>query len=390
MSNKLSLIEARQTAAELLAMAVVDLFPGVIPCQGEGTELCFFYDFVLPSRSESDFLSRIEERMRQLVRKPWEVECLEMVPANGAAWLRHQGQPKLAQRVAEQEGLVQLIRIDRFVDWCQKPLAKRWDPALVFKLVVVMPMPGLGMVRVVGLLERSKNELKREFSPQVHSLWMQAEKLICPFQEEWIVLPRAYDLFKELQSAWERGCRRLGLGVVLTPSGSVQSHLAAQSLCNQGIAELRRWEGDGGEFNEGLLEPSVYSEDRAYLLAESSEKCISFLQFIVETPKILGFEYRLVLRIGARRSADRFFKNLLEKADLAYVVEKDLGGACIQMQLQDALGRWWDTAFLAFNPGNQAVLSLSLLGPFERIVALGMEKHQSVEKLRLRIMEIAS
>lgn len=371
-------------------MAVVDLFPGSLPCQGEGTELCFFYDFILPSRSEADFLSRIEERMRHLARLPWEVECLEMVPANGAAWLRHHGQPKLAKRVAEQEGLVQLIKIDRFVDWCQKPFAKRWDPSLVFKLISVIPLPGQGMVRIVGLLEHSKNELKKDFSPQAHCQWIHNQELFFPFQEQWIFLPRSYELFKELQSAWERSCHRLGLGMVITPSGSIEDHLAAQFPLNQGVAELRRWENDGGEFKEGLLNPSVCWEDRAHLLEERSEKCISCLQFIVETPKILGFEYRLVLRVGARRSAGRLFKNLLEKAGLAYVVEKDLGRTCIQLQLRDVLGRWWDAAFLAFNPRKQEVLSLSLFGSLERLIALGLEKHQTVEKLRLRIMEISS
>src|ERR1700746_679920 len=76
------LVGARQTAAEVLALAAVELFPDTLLFQGEGTYKTFFYDFHFPFPFQAEFLPLLEEKMRQIVRKDLDINVLEMVPGN--------------------------------------------------------------------------------------------------------------------------------------------------------------------------------------------------------------------------------------------------------------------------------------------------------------------
>ena len=67
---EISLVVAQnQTAAQLLAASVCELFPGIHLVGGRGTTEFFYYDFVIPFAWQADFLSLIEERMRLIIRE---------------------------------------------------------------------------------------------------------------------------------------------------------------------------------------------------------------------------------------------------------------------------------------------------------------------------------
>src|SRR5262245_27104133 len=64
-----ALMVLRHSAAHLLAMAVLDLFPGTDLGFGPATEDGFYYDFRTPRPLQEEDLPKIEARMREIARE---------------------------------------------------------------------------------------------------------------------------------------------------------------------------------------------------------------------------------------------------------------------------------------------------------------------------------
>jgi len=72
-SEEQYLDNVRHSCAHLLAQAVLELFPGTLLTIGPTTKHGFFYDFLPPFNLKEDDLSRIEQRMRDLVKKEYDI-----------------------------------------------------------------------------------------------------------------------------------------------------------------------------------------------------------------------------------------------------------------------------------------------------------------------------
>ena len=80
----------RHSTAHVLAQAVLQLFPGAHFTIGPAIEDGFYYDFALPNNAtfSDDDLSRIEERMREIVKQNQPFVRSEMSVPDALAFVR--------------------------------------------------------------------------------------------------------------------------------------------------------------------------------------------------------------------------------------------------------------------------------------------------------------
>lgn len=133
-----SLSNLRQSAAEILAMVVIDLFPGTLFVGGYANEFGFYADFVSNQPIDDQALGFIDTRMRGLIKENKEVRHHNMMRENAAALLDHRQQPFRADNALDApENIVTMIQIDQFQDYCSFIPISNTQEIAAFKLLKV-------------------------------------------------------------------------------------------------------------------------------------------------------------------------------------------------------------------------------------------------------------
>ncbi|MBS0620150.1 MAG: hypothetical protein JSS61_01655 [Verrucomicrobia bacterium] len=371
-----TLIPLRQTAAEVLAAAVSQVFPAAQLVRGEGTVSYFFYDFRFPFVFQKEMLTLLEERMRIFLKEKPEIRVMEMVPANAAALLMHRGRPEIAKGVREiSRASVQICQIGDFVDYCPYPFETNWSSPC-FKLLEGYPLGG-GVTRIVGAIAEDKQELKeisRRSAFQENTWQTLAIKrgLFREVEGTWVWEGKGEALREKLIQRWRREHLKQGFVLVAAPDFSLLK--GGERLAQIGWVPLE----EGGR--EGILAPDVATLDRAQIHPSEGnllQECISSLQFIVKMPKILDFEFEIVLSISRRKgSGVNVLKEALERAGLVYKTEREVQEdveAMVSVRIADSLGRKWAGPYLSLLEGGKTLIR-SMYGPLERWVALLLER----------------
>ncbi len=407
-----SLTPLNQTAAVLMAAAACELFPGVLFIEGQGTPDRFFCDFVFPFTFQPDFITLIEERMRLIVREKREVKSLEMMPENAAAMLRHRGQPLAAEALLLVErALVELCQIGDFAALAPAPfLDELAIPHL--KIFEGFPLPsqspGPVKIRIVGAAAPEKDVLKKiakqpPVSSRFHQTLSEEMQLLASLEEGlWTWRPRGEVIRQQLIALLKKECDKENFEWIATPAAFLEEGRGepltrahreyAFRFGAARVAEVALIENLDSYTNSlGFLSPRVCFADRAHIFCPDEkllEESISSLQFIRKIPKILGFEFEIVLSISgegsqkARAKATALFKEALEKTGVPYTVEKSYRAgvlAGIEVRIPDALGRRWTGPFVAIPEapmpvGKGSMLIRSGYGSLERIAALLLEQ----------------
>ena len=408
-ANHPSLI-LNQTAAVVLASAVTELFPGTLLVGGEGTAQRFFYDFFFPFEFQADFLPMIEERMRLIIREKREIKCLEMMPSNAAALMRHRSQDLAAAALDEVDrALVQMCQVGEFVAYSPRPfLAELFIPFVKLLEGFSVSCPEDKRIRIVGAATSEKDLLKKiakepPLSSRSHFILSQQLGMLEPLEEGlWLWRQRGEALRRQLVQLWEKELGKQNFEFISSPASLMQSGKEGSltqvhrnyflQKASQKIAELALVPNE--EYADpllGLFSPKVHFVDRAHLFFPDEkllEECISSLQFICQIPKILGFEFEVVLSSsgeGTRETRSRavsVLREALEKAGTAYTVQNHWRQgvlASIDICIADALGRRWEGPFLRIPEtpmpvGKGSMLIRSTFGSLERIVALLLEQ----------------
>ncbi len=391
-----------QTASVLLAAAVVELFPQAQLQGGCGTSKYFYYDFVLPFPCTPDSLPLIEERMRLIAREKREVRSTEMMPSNAAALMRHRRQYLLAEQLLLlRQSTVPMVQIGDFTIPCSDSIAENFVVPLL-KILEYFDLEKKS-IRIIGAAAQDKDTLKKigkEPTPGYRShLKLAADMaLFCPAEEEglWMWRPKGEQLRHLLLTHWREEMVRKNFNLI-SQSGQnfLLSHWKYFSRFHTSkLAELG-WAANP-EFNnlsDGLLSPKACFGDRAHLFCTEEkllEECISSLRFILKIPKILGFEFEIVLSIssqGAQKAKAKkgaILRQALEENGLDYSVEKQYRFgtlASIDIRFTDSLERKWTGPSVSFPdiahpPDKSCVLAISLFGSLERICALLLEKNE--------------
>ncbi len=165
----LSLSNLRQSAAEILACAVVDLFPGAYLVNSTATEFGFYYDFIAEQPIDEHALVYLEEKMRALIKQDLEVRSVEMMRENAASFFEHKKQPFVAQRVLNAaENIVTLFQIGEFNDYCPYPHIHQTHEIGAIKLLkiekAIYYLPeegGIEVTRIHGTAQRDSYALKK-------------------------------------------------------------------------------------------------------------------------------------------------------------------------------------------------------------------------------------
>src|ERR1700722_6040613 len=134
-SAKNSLEQLNQTAALLLAAAVVELFPHVHIVEGEGTSKYFYYNFIFPFAFNDGLIPLIEERIRLILKEKRPLRAMEMIPSNAATLMQHHGQPIVSEKLLQVErATVEMMQLGDFVAYC--PFSCLQDlPVMYFKIL---------------------------------------------------------------------------------------------------------------------------------------------------------------------------------------------------------------------------------------------------------------
>lgn len=216
----ISLKELRQSAAELLAFAVSDLFPGVTLVDSKVTEFGFYYDFIAEQPIDANAIHLIEEKVRGLVKENRQVRMLEMMRENAVNLFEHKGQSIKAQLVGQaRENIVTIFQIDHFYDYCPAPYIAETSEVGAFKILKIertthyLSEEGeVEVVRIRGAAFPEKDQLKKHVKSLQSAKKVDHRRIASEMQlfgqideistAAWVWLPNGASIRKTLYDFW--------------------------------------------------------------------------------------------------------------------------------------------------------------------------------------------
>lgn len=157
MSEKNSFQKAlclHRTAAEIVALALYELYPDLKLVGAEYDEISFSYEVVFSHTIQKEIL---EEKMREIISQKREIRTLEMVPFSASEMLKAEGHLLREKKIPNQT-LVELIEIGSFHDLSSGPHLKNTEELKAFSLEIE-PLKEK-RVKIRGWCAFSKEELK--------------------------------------------------------------------------------------------------------------------------------------------------------------------------------------------------------------------------------------
>ena len=166
MTKEIDLEILRHSTSHVMAHAVQELFPGVKLGIGPAIENGFYYDFDLPTQITPEDLPRIEEKMREIVKKEHKFERQEMIKQKALELFEERGEKYKAEILKEIEGeKVSIYKSGDFIDLCRGPHIEHTGHIKAFKLLSVAGAYWRGietnpmMQRIYGTAFGSQKEL---------------------------------------------------------------------------------------------------------------------------------------------------------------------------------------------------------------------------------------
>ncbi|MGQ9487414.1 MAG: threonine--tRNA ligase [Armatimonadota bacterium] len=129
----------RHSTAHLMAQAVCELFPGTKLAIGPPVEDGFYYDVDPPQPITGDDLTRIEERMREIVERDLPIERIELPRIEALKLVRDLGQDykvEIIEQIPDEE-TISFYRQGDFIDLCRGPHVERTSQIKHFKLLSI-------------------------------------------------------------------------------------------------------------------------------------------------------------------------------------------------------------------------------------------------------------
>lgn len=344
----------RRTAAEILAAAVYEMFPGVDLLGGSDTHSGFYYDFYFPHTVNPELHLQIEERMRQIVREQREIRDLEMVAVSAKEFLKSKGH-KVRPRQIEGEGLFSVVQMGAFVDLSSGTHLKNTAQITCFKLFSPMKLEGRE-IRIMGAVFESKDELKEFFKKwnsypkRRHEKVGENRHFWCEVEPGLVWLPLGLKAQEDLMRTFKENLFP-GCCEVRSPcSDRLMTH---KNLLNklhvESILEVYPIQGIPHGIEEvGLLDPI---EGNVIQITTSLKNVNSSLQSIGKTLNILGFSYSIRF-VGSRRNArsGKLLQETLKALEWPFEDAEEKGDfPQIDFLVSDGLGRKWSAACVQAN-----------------------------------------
>lgn len=371
----------RVTLNEIMAMAVMELFPGTILGNAKITATQFSYQFQFTQKQHPELLPLVEEKMRAILKSHPLIECIEMATNSAINYFEHHEQPYKVDLVSmSEETIIPLIRIGKFYDLMTMAPCLQL-PELAFKLIDAKEGE---WIEIIGTAFSSKEELKAFIKQR--KLWLKEKpweegirkELMTYLDETLVLLPKGVEILHQLETLWRSQIQKQGLLEVST-GNSAHLYDLSQYL-RQGVAE---W---------GM------SLDLCIIPGKS---CISSLQFIQQTFKMLELNAKWV--VGTKCLAGVHAKQweqeidlltkALEECGFPYSIDPDscrTSRPTVELRILDSIGEEWPGPFLSFErsgskksgtekgaSSGEVSLVYSLFGPIKRLIALLAELNVS-------------
>jgi threonyl-tRNA synthetase len=158
----------RHSTAHLLAQAVKELFPEAQVTIGPVIEDGFYYDFAFKRGFTAEDLAKIEERMREIVKRNYPVSRTVMPRDEAAAFFRNMGEEYKARIIEDIPAgeHISLYKQGEFIDLCRGPHVPSTGKLRAFKLMKVAGAYWRGdsrnemLARIYGTAWAKDEELK--------------------------------------------------------------------------------------------------------------------------------------------------------------------------------------------------------------------------------------
>ncbi len=331
----------RYTAAEVLAAAVYEMFPGVKLLEGSVSPSGFYYDFHFPHPIHPELHTQIEERMRQIIREKREIQAIEMVAMSAKGFLKSKGHANKASLV-DGPGLFSLVQIGGFADLASGSYLENTEELEHFKL---FPPTSLGAreMRILGTAFATKNELKEfvkrwntypkkrhERSGEIKHFWKFFEEGVVWLPEGIKELDKLSSIFKEnlLPSATE----------IISPVGAKMHKKLLSELGVEAVCEM---------FSESTSQTRV--EDVGLLDCPNKKtlqvttflkNAISSLQSIEKTLNILGCDF--LPKLSCSKRGGGVLEKALKELGWSYEISEEIKTLPqLDFLVADGLGRKW-------------------------------------------------
>ena len=161
MNHHISL--SNHTAATLLGAALSDLIPQGYLLKGGVEGSSFYYDIVLGETLDKVMLPHLENRMKEIASKDFEIKVHEMVPSNAYEFFKHHRRYYPSHFVQmSNEPLVKVVQIDAFIDYVEESFLENTGELGEFRLEKIEERPPLNfkkqekhVYRVYGKLDEA-------------------------------------------------------------------------------------------------------------------------------------------------------------------------------------------------------------------------------------------
>ncbi|MBJ7449964.1 MAG: hypothetical protein JHC93_06355 [Parachlamydiales bacterium] len=390
MSEK-SVYALQQLGASLLSLALKNLFPSSQFSHCGTTSVGFFACFKKLPSLPPDFLHHIEREMWDIIKKDPEIQVLHMMRENCGAFLKHHKLPILADKAMQSEkNIIDLIQIGSFYSLLENDDVA--DLADIGGLTCYQMEVKDEEIFVFGSVFSSKMALKAFTKKNDHARRFIAIQRI----EEEEILER-----ENGQLYWkEKGLilkdNFLNLWKQLLGNHQFK-RFDSSAICKvifknfNGVLKLAQWQELVDEPSQypidlGLLTKTPFSRDLLTVVCpkiEGKQYLISSLQFIRHFIKLFEFEWcATYFAPSEKKGRSPTLKGIAETLvangfSNVEVAKGSLKQPLLQIYWFDLAGRKWPGPFLNLEEEQENVfISFSLLGSFERLVALLLEQHK--------------
>jgi len=401
--------QLRQTAAEILAAAVLELCPDALIIEGRDTFNGFAYNFLFPSPFSKDMLPFIEERMQKIIQEDLPIEHREMIPDNASEFFRSYPRHYPAHFAKQHPGpLVDVFKMRGFVDLCPGPYARSTGEVGAVKLLGITKRPNIRyrgvektVIGIEGVVCEDKRKLKeflknqKHFSETEHRQYGVLHSLFLIQVERGKHLHEIHRCFwlqkgERLKEAlylyWRENHEEEGFEMIQTQGHNLlKNHeeffqLTRKDLNKEAwkVAEYSRVVSEEGiDPWKGLFDSKDYYFDRAHIFClkkQLHQELISSLQFVEKTSKIFGFNCAVELFIPKKdKELYHYLKDACEEAGLE-VEERQGKLPKVLWRVVDRYGIQRSGPFIELRKrGNGFIITQSLFNRLERFIALLME-----------------
>ncbi|MGA8164940.1 MAG: threonine--tRNA ligase [Waddliaceae bacterium] len=377
-----SLPVIRRTAAEILAAAVLQLYPDAKLIGGGLTPIGFTYAFVLPRSIDEKAIFPIASAVERIIAGDVPIQSREMMRENAVEFLHHHRQPYLAKAIANfPANIVSLLQIEEYFGCCQPPYLSSTQEAGACKILTITQekeaLDGDSKEVVVTYIEGTafpEKKLLKEFLKK----WGRAKKkdhqklgpaldLVC--QQEgvdpgcWSWLPKG-ETIKRILIDWWTG-RHLAQGYqFLSTPGPLYAVNHARLFNAKGFsyeelpvkyAEIAQTQLPVSSHRLcGMLRSRLVTADYTHLFCEKnqgSKEIISSLLFFKKMIKLFDVDHRWYLvsstQEGKRKTESQdvgLLAKALRESQIDYChdpIQAAGEGPRIELRLQDSLGSEW-------------------------------------------------